>query len=95
VFETEDADNKSHTAQVIGLLSLLVELQAGSVTAPERDIPATASGSSQSHITDEVLALVDSVPKMAGKILNVQSIIDPTAVRTPTLIHYHLHPRLY
>ncbi|KAF9651347.1 P-loop containing nucleoside triphosphate hydrolase protein [Thelephora ganbajun] len=79
-FETEDADNKSHTTQAIGLLNLLVELRVWTITAPKRDVPATAF--SQSTITDEVLALVSSVSKAVGDVLDIQSTVDPIVVTT-------------
>ena len=71
--------------QVIGLLSLLVELQAGKITTPEKDVPATTSGSSSSHVVDEVLALVNGVSSIAGAIFDVRSTIDPTIVRAQPL----------
>ena len=87
-------DNKSHVTQAIGLLSLLVELQTERVAVPEGDVPTTASGSSPSHITDGVLALMNDVSKIAGTIFDVQPVVDSTTVRTlprvTTTFTYHL-----
>lgn len=77
--------------QAICLLSLLVELRIRTITTPERDAPT----SSQPHIVDEVLALVNSVPKTAEAILDVQSAVDPIKVRTPALFHHHPSSPLY
>ena len=70
-----------------------MELQAGKIVAHE-DVSATASGSSQLRITDEVLTLVNSVPEAAEAVLNAQSAVNQTTVRTPVSAHYHLHPPL-
>jgi len=73
-----------------------MELQAGKITAPGRDgsATATASASGPPRIVDEVLALVNAAPKIAGAIFNVQSTVDPIAVRTPVPINQHPHPSL-
>lgn len=72
--------------QVIGLLSLLVELQAGKIGALERDVPTMTFAPGQSQIVGgEVLALVKSVQETAGIVLNTQSTVDPFTVRTPAL----------
>ena len=62
-----------------------MELQAGNIAAPERDISVTVLASSPSHIGDEVLALANGVLKIAEAIFDVQSGVDSITVRTPTL----------
>jgi len=72
-----------------------MELQAGKIVAHEEDIFATTSGSSQSRIANEVLTLVNSMLGVAEAILNVQSTVNQTTVRTPVSTHYHFtHPLL-
>ena len=64
-----------------------MELQAGKIAALGRGGPAaaatTSSASSPPRIADEVLALVNAVPNVVGAIIDVQSTVDPIAVRTP------------
>ena len=91
-FEPEDADNKSHTMQAIGLLSLLVELRVRTIAAPELEVFTTAPASEQSHIADKVFALVNNVVKTAGAVLVSQSAVDPTTVRMFTPVHDHPYP---
>ena len=71
-----------------------MELQAGKIVAHE-DVFATALGSGQSRIINEVLALVNSVPGVAEAILNAQSVVNQIAVRAPVSTRYHLHPSPY
>jgi hypothetical protein len=66
----------------IGLLSLLVELQVGTIVTPERNDHTITSASGQSHVLDGVLALVNDIPRIAGAVLDVESTIDPNTVRT-------------
>jgi hypothetical protein len=69
--------------QVIGLLSLLVELRVGTIAVLVKDVPTTAS--SRSHIVDEVLSLMNSARKIARAVLDDQPTVDQTTVRTPAL----------
>lgn len=78
--------------QGIDLLSLLVELQVGKIPALGKDIPTTTSAPGQSQIIDGVLALVNSVQETAGVVLNSQSTVDPSTVRTPVPVRHHCDP---
>jgi len=72
-----------------------MELQAWKNTAPRRDGSAATSASSSPGIADEVLALVNAAPTMAGVIFDGQSIVDPIPVRTPIQINHYPHPSFY
>lgn len=79
--------------QVMGLLSLLVVLRAKTIVTPGRDLPTTVPASSQLPIVNEVLALENSVSRAAEAVLDLQSAVDSTTVRTPVpgqrrLTHY-------
>lgn len=80
--------------EVVGLLSLLVELQAGMAAGPERKTPTMGPVSSQSPIIDEVFALASSISDITRTVLNVHSTIDPTIVRMPAHVRRHRHPLL-
>jgi hypothetical protein len=79
----------------IGLLSLLVELQVGMIVTPERNDPTITSAPGQSHVLDGVLALVNDIPRIAGAVLDAQSIVDPNTVRTRVPVRHHNHLQLF
>ena len=74
--------------QVIGLLNLLMELQAWKTTAPGRVVLPTEQAP---RIVNEVLALANGVQELAGAIFDAQPTADLTTVRASVPINYSLY----